>query len=49
VVFDGLAVFSSGFTLAAATAVVSGDGIEGRDVVDAVGGLVARSMVVGRA
>jgi predicted ATPase len=46
VVFDRLAVFSGGFTLTAATAVVSGDGIEGWDIVDAVGGLVAKSMVV---
>jgi predicted ATPase len=46
VVFDRLAVFSGGFTLAAATAVVSGEGIEGWDVVDAVGGLVAKCMVV---
>jgi hypothetical protein len=46
VVFDRLAVFSGGFTLAAARAVVTGDGIEDWDVVDAVGGLVAKSMVV---
>jgi predicted ATPase/class 3 adenylate cyclase len=46
VVFDRLAVFSGGFTLAAARAVVIGDGIEDWDVVDAVGGLVAKSMVV---
>jgi hypothetical protein len=46
VVFDRLAVFSGGFTLAAATAVVSGDGIEAWDVVDALGGLAAKSMVV---
>jgi predicted ATPase len=46
VVFDRLAVFSGGFTLAAATAVVAGDGIQGWDVVDAVGGLVAKCMVV---
>jgi predicted ATPase len=46
VVFDRLAVFSGGFTLAAAAAVASGDGIEGWDVVDAVAGLVAKSMVV---
>jgi predicted ATPase len=45
-VFDRLAVFSGGFTLAAATAVVAGGGIEGWDIVDAVGGLVAKSMVV---
>jgi hypothetical protein len=46
VVFDRLAVFSGGFSLAAATAVVSGEGIEGWDIVDAVGGLVAKCMVV---
>jgi predicted ATPase/class 3 adenylate cyclase len=46
VVFDRLAVFSGGFTLAAATAVVTGKGVEAWDVVDAVGGLVAKSMVV---
>jgi predicted ATPase/class 3 adenylate cyclase len=46
VVFDRLAVFSGGFTLAAARAVVTGEGVEGWDVVDAVGGLVAKSMAV---
>jgi predicted ATPase/class 3 adenylate cyclase len=46
VVFDRLAVFSGGFTLTAATAVATGDGIEDWDIVDAVGGLVAKSMVV---
>jgi predicted ATPase len=46
VVFNRLAVFSGGFTLAAATAVTTGDGIEDWDVVDAVEGLVAKSMVV---
>jgi predicted ATPase len=46
VIFDRLAVFSGGFTLAAATAVVTGEGIEDWDIVDAVGGLVAKSMVV---
>jgi predicted ATPase len=45
-VFDRLAVFSGGFTLAAATAVVAGEGVEGWDIVDAVGGLVAKCMVV---
>jgi hypothetical protein len=45
-VFDRLAVFSGGFPMAAATAVVTGDGVEGWDVMDAVGGLVAKSMVV---
>jgi predicted ATPase len=44
-VFDRLAVFSGGFTLTAATAVVTGEGIEGWDIVDAVGGLVPKSMV----
>jgi predicted ATPase len=46
VVFDRLAVFSGGFTLAAATAVVTSEGIEGWDVLDVVGGLVAKCMVV---
>ena len=46
VVFDRLAVFSGGFTLAAATAVVTSDGMEGWDIVDALGGLVAKCMVV---
>jgi predicted ATPase len=46
VVFDRLAVFSGGFTLAAATAVATGEGVESWDVVDSVGGLVAKSMVV---
>jgi predicted ATPase/class 3 adenylate cyclase len=45
-VFDRLAVFSGGLTLAAARAVVTGDGIETWDVVDAVAGLVAKSMLV---
>jgi predicted ATPase/class 3 adenylate cyclase len=46
VVFDRLAVFSGGFTLTAARAVVTGNGVEAWDVVDAVAGLVAKSMVV---
>jgi predicted ATPase len=46
VVFNRLAVFSGGFTLAAATAVTIGEGIETWDVVDAVGGLVAKSMLM---
>jgi ATP/maltotriose-dependent transcriptional regulator MalT len=46
VVFDRLAVFAGGFTLAAATAVVAGDDIEDWDIVDALGGLVAKCMVV---
>jgi predicted ATPase len=45
-VFCRLAVFSGGFNLAAATAVVTGDGIETWDVVDAIDSLVAKSMVV---
>jgi predicted ATPase len=45
-VFDRLAVFSGGFTLASASAVISGEGIEGWDIVDAVGGLVGKCMVV---
>jgi hypothetical protein len=45
-IFGRLAVFSGGFTMSAAKAVVTGDGIEDWDVVDAVGGLVAKSMVV---
>jgi predicted ATPase len=45
-VFDRLSVFSGGFSLAAATAVVTGDGIESWDIVDALGGLVAKCMVV---
>jgi predicted ATPase len=45
-VFDRLAVFAGGFTLAAATAVVTGEGVEAWDVVDALGGLVAKCMVV---
>jgi predicted ATPase/class 3 adenylate cyclase len=46
VVFDRLAVFSGGFTMAAATAVVTGDVTATWDVVDGVGGLVDKSMVV---
>jgi predicted ATPase/class 3 adenylate cyclase len=45
-VFDRLSVFSGGFTLAAATGVVVGEGIEGWDVLDAVSGLTAKCMVV---
>jgi predicted ATPase/class 3 adenylate cyclase len=46
VVFDRLSVFSGGFTMGAAADVVAGDGTEAWDVVDAIGGLVAKSMVV---
>jgi predicted ATPase/class 3 adenylate cyclase len=45
-VFNRLAVFSGGFTMGAATALATGDGVETWDVVDAVGSLVAKSMVV---
>jgi predicted ATPase len=45
-VFNRLAVFSGGFAPEGAGAVTTGDGIETRDVVDAVDGLVAKSMVV---
>jgi predicted ATPase len=44
--FDRLAVFVGGVTLAAAEVVVSGEGIESDDVLDALSRLVARSMVV---
>ena len=44
-VFDRLAVFAGGFTLDAAEHVVAGDGIDARDVLDLLEGLVARSMV----
>ena len=45
-VFDRVSVFAGGFTLDAAEAVVSGDGVDGLDVLDLVGHLVARSMVI---
>jgi predicted ATPase/class 3 adenylate cyclase len=45
-VFNRLAVFAGGFTLDAAEAVVSGDGIEELDVLDLLSGLLARSMIV---
>jgi len=44
-VFDRLSVFSGDFGAEAAQAVVSGDSIEPWDVLDAVAGLVAKSMV----
>ncbi|MEX0663731.1 MAG: adenylate/guanylate cyclase domain-containing protein [Acidimicrobiia bacterium] len=44
-VFDRLGVFSGSFDNAAASAVVTGDGIEHWDVVDAMAGLVNKSMV----
>ena len=45
-VFDRLSVFAGGFTLNAAEAVVSGDGVDSFDVLDLVGHLVAQSMVI---
>ena len=45
-VFDRLAVFSGSFDVEAASAVVTGDGIEAWDVVDALTSLVAKSMLV---
>ncbi len=44
-VFDRLGVFAGAFDLAAATDVVSGEEVEAWDVLDAVGGLVAKSML----
>jgi predicted ATPase/class 3 adenylate cyclase len=43
--FNRLAVFAGGFTLAAAEAVVGGDGIADADVLELLSGLVARSML----
>ena len=45
-VFDRVSVFAGGFTLDAAEEVVSGDGVERLDVLDLVGQLVARSMII---
>jgi len=44
--FSRLSVFAGGWTLEAAEAVCSGDGIEREDVLDLLGGLVDKSMVV---
>jgi predicted ATPase/class 3 adenylate cyclase len=44
-VFDRLAVFPASFDAEAARAVTSGDGVEAWDVVDALAGLVQKSMV----
>ena len=44
-VFDRLGVFAGSFDRADATAVVSGDGVERFDVVDALTGLVSKSML----
>jgi hypothetical protein len=48
-VFDRLGVFAGPFHAAAACAVVADDGVESLDVVDALGDLVAKSMVVAEA
>jgi predicted ATPase/class 3 adenylate cyclase len=45
-VFEHCSVFAGGFTLDAAEAVVTGEGIELLDVVDLVSSLVAKSMVI---
>ncbi|MEX0663732.1 MAG: adenylate/guanylate cyclase domain-containing protein [Acidimicrobiia bacterium] len=45
-VFDRLSGFSGTFDAAAAEAVVTGGGVEGWDVLDALGGLVAKSMLI---
>ena len=45
-VFDRLAVFAGGFEMASAEAVVAGDGIETWDVLDAIGDLASKSMIV---
>jgi len=45
-VFDRLSVFAGGFDATAAEHVVSGDGVEDWDVVDALGSLVLKSMVL---
>jgi len=44
--FDRCSVFSGGFVLDAAEAVVVGDGVDRLDVVDLVSSLVAKSMIV---
>ena len=44
-VFDRLGVFAGSFDAAAATDAVTGDGVEAWDVLDALGSLVAKSMV----
>jgi predicted ATPase/class 3 adenylate cyclase len=44
--FDRMSVFAGGFTLGAAEAVVSGDGVEPAAVLDVLSGLVAKSLVV---
>ena len=47
--FRRLSVFAGGWTLEAAEAVCSGGGIEQEDVLDLLGGLVDKSLVVARA
>jgi len=47
--FRRLSVFARGWTLEAAEAVCSGDGIEQEDVLDLLGGLVDKSLVVAQA
>ena len=47
--FGRLSVFAGGWTLGAAEAVCLGDGIEEDDVLDLLGGLVDKSLVVARA
>jgi predicted ATPase/class 3 adenylate cyclase len=44
--FQRLSVFSGGFTLEAAEAVASGDGVEDADVLDLLGQLVGKSLVL---
>ncbi|MGH3916779.1 MAG: BTAD domain-containing putative transcriptional regulator [Pseudonocardiaceae bacterium] len=46
VVLRRLGVFADGFTLAAAEAVCAGDGVDGADVLDLLGRLVDRSLVI---
>ena len=44
--FDRLSVFAGSFDLAAAGEICAGDGLDGADIVDLVGGLVDKSMVI---
>src|SRR5829696_430556 len=45
-VFRRLSTFAGGWTLEASEAVVSGEGVEGREVLDSLSGLVEKSLVV---
>ena len=45
-VFDRIGVFAGSFDTTAATEVASGEGVEAWDVVDALAGLVAKSMLI---